>query len=172
MQPSVSAEEEAMSQIIPYLWFNDEAEEAAKFYVSVFKDAKIDNVSRYTEAGPLPAGTAMVVEFQIYGQDVMALNGGTPSAADGQPPIALFVSCDTQAEVDVLWDKLSDGGRKLQCGWLVDKYGVSWNIVPAGLGDLLGSDDTEKQQRAMKAMLQMEKLDINELRRAYEGVAS
>jgi predicted 3-demethylubiquinone-9 3-methyltransferase (glyoxalase superfamily) len=161
-----------MSQIIPYLWFNDEAEEAAQFYVSVFRDAKIDNINRYGDAGPLPSGTAMVVQFQVYGQDLMALNGGSPGAAEGQPPVSLFVSCETQAEVDTLWDKLSSGGRKLPCGWLVDKYGISWNIVPEGLGDLLGSDDTEKQQRAMKAMLQMEKLDINELRKAYEGVAS
>lgn len=161
-----------MSQIIPYLWYENQAEEAVKFYVSLFKDSKIDNISRYTDAGPLPSGTAMVVEFQLLGQDLMALNGGSPSGANGQPPVALFVSCDTQGEVDALWDKLSAGGRKLPCGWLVDKYGISWNIVPAGLGGLLGSDDSEKQQRAMKAMLQMEKLDINELRRAYDGVAS
>lgn len=161
-----------MSQIIPYLWYDDEAEEAVQYYVSIFKDSKIENISRYGEAGPMPAGTAMTVEFQIYGQDMLALNGGSPSAANGQPPVALFASCDTQDEVDDLWEKLSAGGRKLQCGWLVDKYGITWNIVPAGIGELLGSDDTEKQQRAMQAMLKMEKLDINELRRAYEGVAS
>lgn len=161
-----------MSQIIPYLWYDDEAEEAVRYYVSIFKDSKIENISRYGEAGPMPAGTAMTVEFQIFGQDMLALNGGSPSAANGQPPVALFASCDRQDEVDDLWEKLSAGGRKLQCGWLIDKYGITWNIVPAGIGELLGSDDTEKQQRAMQAMLKMEKLDINELRRAYEGVAS
>jgi predicted 3-demethylubiquinone-9 3-methyltransferase (glyoxalase superfamily) len=159
-----------MSQIIPYLWYENQAEEAVRFYVSLFKDSKIDKISRYSDAGPMPSGTAMVVEFQLLGQDIMALNGGSASQMEGQPPIALFVNCDTQAEVDALWDKLSAGGRKLQCGWLVDKYGISWNIVPSGLGELLGSDDTEKQQRAMNAMLKMEKLDIVELRKAYEGV--
>ena len=107
-----------------------------------------------------------------FGQDFMALNGGPAGTLEGQPPISLFVSCETQAEVDTLWDKLGEGGRTLQCGWLVDKYGFTWNIVPQGLADLLGSDDTERQQRAMKAMLQMEKLDINELRRAYDGVGA
>jgi predicted 3-demethylubiquinone-9 3-methyltransferase (glyoxalase superfamily) len=161
-----------MSEIIPYLWYENQAEEAVTLYVSLFKDSRIENISRYGEAGPLPSGTAMTVEFKLLGQDFMALNGGTPSGANGQPPVSLFVSCDTQREVDDLWEKLSAGGRKIQCGWLVDKFGVSWNIVPAGLGELLGSGDFEKQQRAMKAMLQMEKLDINELRRAYEGATS
>ncbi len=161
-----------MSQIIPYLWFENQAEDAAKFYVALFKNSKIENISRYTDAGPMPSGTAMVVEFQLLGQDFMALNGGSPSQTNGQPPVALFVNCDTQSEVDALWEKLSAGGQKLQCGWVVDKYGISWNIVPAGLGELLGSDDSEKQRRAMKAMLEMEKLDIDELRRAYDGVAT
>lgn len=158
-----------MSQIIPYLWFDKDAEDAAKFYVSIFKDSKIDNVSRYGDAGPLEAGLAMTVEFQLLGQDVMALNGGSAPSADGQPPVSMFVSCDSQAEVDDLWEKLSAGGKKIQCGWLVDKYGISWNIVPAGIADYLGGDDEEGRDRAMKAMLQMEKLDIDELRRAYEG---
>ncbi|MEO9169668.1 MAG: VOC family protein [Candidatus Baltobacteraceae bacterium] len=156
-----------MQKIVPFLWFEDKAEEAANFYVSIFKNARIDNVSRYGDAGPGPAGSAMVVEFQLEGQDFMALNGGQPNAAS--PAIALFVNCETQAEVDALWDKLSEGGAKLQCGWLSDKYGFSWNIVPVGLADLVGGPDPEKAQRAMKAMLQMGKLDIDALRRAYEG---
>jgi len=158
-----------MSQIIPFLWFENKAEEATNLYVSIFKNSKIDNISRYGDAGPGPSGSVMTVEFQLEGQEFMALNGGEPSSSQGLSPIALFVSCETQDEVDALWDKLAEGGQKLQCGWLRDKYGIPWNIVPKGLGELLGSDDTERQQRAMKAMLQMEKLDINELRRAYEG---
>ncbi|MBV8340576.1 MAG: VOC family protein [Candidatus Eremiobacteraeota bacterium] len=161
-----------MPQITPFLWFENKAEEAAKFYVSLFKNSKIQNISYYSDAGPGPAGTAMVVEFALDGQDFMALNGGPTGSVEGQPPISLFVSCETQDEVDKLWDKLGEGGRTLQCGWLVDKYGFTWNIVPQGLADLLGSDDAERQQRAMKAMLQMEKLDINELRRAYDGVGA
>ncbi len=158
-----------MSQIIPFLWFENQAEEAANFYVSVFQNARIDSISRYGEAGPGPEGLAMVVEFHVNGQDVMALNSRVPANAEGPAPIAMFVSCDTQDEVDALWDKLSAGGAKQQCGWLKDKYGIPWNIVPRGLGDLLGSDDRERAQRAMRTMLEMEKLDINELRRAYDG---
>jgi predicted 3-demethylubiquinone-9 3-methyltransferase (glyoxalase superfamily) len=160
-----------MSQIIPYLWFANQAEEAATFYVSVFKNSRIDDISRYGEAGPGPQGLAMVVEFQLNGQDFMALNGMVPAGSEGQAPIAMFVSCDSQDEVDGLWDKLSGGGIKLQCGWLKDKYGIPWNIVPKGLGELLGSGDRERAQRAMQAMLEMQKLDINELRRAYGGAA-
>lgn len=159
-----------MQKIIPFLWFNDKAEEAANFYISIFKNARIESVSRYGEAGPGPNGAAMVVEFQLEGQDFMALNGFQPSSALPETGgIALFVSCQTQAEVDDLWDKLSAGGGKGQCGWLRDKYGFNWNIVPEGLSDVLGGSDPVKAQRAMKAMLQMEKLDIAALRRAYEG---
>jgi predicted 3-demethylubiquinone-9 3-methyltransferase (glyoxalase superfamily) len=161
-----------MSQIIPYLWFEHQAEEAVNFYVSVFKNSHIDNSSRYGEAGPGPEGLAMVVEFQLNGQDFMALNGTVPAGSEGQAPIAMFVSCDTQDEVDTLWDELSAGGAKLQCGWLKDKYGIPWNVVPQGLGELLGSDDRERAQRAMQAMLAMQKIDINELRRAYDGAAA
>jgi len=150
------------------LWFDDKAEEAANFYVSIFKTSRIQNVSRYGDAGPGPSGSAMVVEFELEGQDFMALNGGDSSQMSGSA-IALFVNCETQAEVDRLWEKLSEGGEKLQCGWLKDKYGFSWNIVPIGLSDLIGGPDPVKSQRAMKAMLQMEKLDIDELRRAYNA---
>ena len=160
-----------MPQIMPYLWFAREAEDAAKFYVSIFKNSKIEDVSRYTDAGPGPSGSAMTVRFTLDGQEFLALNGGEPAISQGQPPVSLLANCETQGEVDKLWDKLSEGGRKLPCGWVVDKFGITWNIVPDGLGDLLSSDDTERQQRAMKAMLKMEKLDINELRRVYEGVA-
>ncbi len=159
-----------MQKIVPFLWFNDNAEEAANYYVSIFKNSKIDNISRYGEGGPGPSGAAMVVEFQLEGQDFMALNGFQPAeTSEGMAPIALFVSCETQAEVDALWDNLSEGGEKLPCGWLKDKYGFSWNIVPVGLVDLVGGPDPEKAQRAMKAMMQMGKLNIDELRRAYDG---
>jgi predicted 3-demethylubiquinone-9 3-methyltransferase (glyoxalase superfamily) len=157
-----------MQKIVPFLWFDDKAEEAANFYVSIFKTSRIQNVSRYGDAGPGPSGSAMVVEFELEGQDFMALNGGDSSQMSGSA-IALFVNCETQAEVDRLWEKLSEGGEKLQCGWLKDKYGFSWNIVPIGLSDLIGGPDPVKSQRAMKAMLQMEKLDIDELRRAYNA---
>lgn len=157
-----------MQKIVPFLWFNDNAEEAANFYVSLFKGSKIDSISRYGEAGPGPDGAAMVVEFELEGQEFMALNGFQPQP-DASPAIALFVNCETQAEVDALWDKLAEGGQKLQCGWLRDRYGFSWNIVPAGLSDLIGGPDPVKAQRAMAAMLQMEKLDIDELRRAYDA---
>jgi predicted 3-demethylubiquinone-9 3-methyltransferase (glyoxalase superfamily) len=160
-----------MPKIMPYLWFATEAEDAAKFYVSTFKNSKMGNVSRYTKAGPGPVGSAMTVEFNLDGRELMALNGGEPPSSQGQPPISLLANCDTQEEVDALWDRLSEGGKKLPCGWLVDKFGIAWNVVPNGIGELLGGADTERQQRAMQAMLKMEKLDINELRRAYEGVA-
>ncbi len=160
-----------MSQIIPYLWFENQAEQAVTFYVSIFKNSRIDDISRYGEAGPGPEGLAMVVEFQLNGRDFMALNGTVPAGSEGQAPIAMFVSCDTQDEVDELWDKLSAGGSKLQCGWLKDKYGIPWNIVPQGLGELLGSADRDRAHNAMQAMLKMDKLDMNELRRAYDGIA-
>jgi predicted 3-demethylubiquinone-9 3-methyltransferase (glyoxalase superfamily) len=160
-----------VTDITPFLWFNDQAEEAAKYYVSIFNGAKITNVSRYGEAGPGPKGAAMMVEFQLQGQDFMACNSFM--AAEPLPSIggvALFVSCESQAEVNHLWEMLSEGGEKGQCGWLKDRYGFSWNIVPQGLGELIGNDDPEVSQRAMKAMLQMAKLDIDALRLAA-GVA-
>ena len=157
-----------MQKIIPFLCFDDKAEEAATFYVSIFKNSKIESVSRYGDAGPGPSGSAMVVEFQLEGQDFMALNGLEPNTS-APAPIALYVNCETQAEVDGLWDKLSQGGEFLGCGWVKDKYGFSWNIVPSGVGELVGSDDPVKSQRALKAMLEMQKLDIDELRAAYNG---
>jgi predicted 3-demethylubiquinone-9 3-methyltransferase (glyoxalase superfamily) len=160
-----------MPSISPFLWFESNAEEAAKFYVSIFKNSKIENVSHYGDAGPGPAGSVMTVDFQLDGQDFTAINAPSDPAQDKdtwyQGKIALFVSCETQAVVDDVWDKLSEGGEKLPCGWLRDKYGFAWNIVPQGLGDVLGGPDPQRSQRAMKAMLQMQKLDIDELRRVY-----
>lgn len=154
-----------MQTIVPFLWFRDDAEEAVKFYVSIFKNSKIENLTRFGEIGPGPVGSVMTIEFQLEGQDFMAVNGGAVSGegSEDTPPrgaIALFVNCETQAEVDRLWEKLSNGGKEIQCGWVKDKYGFAWNIVPVGLSDVLSDE------RAMKAMLQMKKLDINELRRA------
>jgi predicted 3-demethylubiquinone-9 3-methyltransferase (glyoxalase superfamily) len=166
-----------MQTITPLLWFEGRAEEAARFYVSIFKDSAIGNVSRFGEAGPGDTGSVMLVEFRLAGQEFMALNSGSNdveaagTAAIAPGAIALFVSCETQAEVDRLWERLGEGGEIIQCGWLKDKYGFAWNIVPQGLADLLGSPDREKADRAMLAMLQMKKLDINELRAAYEGKA-
>lgn len=161
-----------MQKIMPFLWFDGNAEEAASFYVSLFKNSKVGDISRYGEAGPGPAGSAMVVEFQLDGQDFMALNGGktdTPFSGPAPGAIALYVNCETQAEVDRLWEKLSEGGKKIQCGWLTDKYGFNWNIVPVGISDYIAGPDPAKAKRAMEAMMQMEKLDIDALRRAYEG---
>ncbi len=163
-----------MPSITPFLWFTGQAEEAANFYVSVFKNSRITDVSRYGEAGPGPLGSVMTIEFELDGQSLMAINDAQesppkPSEDFAQGKIALFASCETQAELDELWDKLSEGGKKLPCGWLQDRYGFHWNIVPAGLRDVLGGDDEGGSQRAMRAMLQMSKLDIDELRRVYNA---
>jgi predicted 3-demethylubiquinone-9 3-methyltransferase (glyoxalase superfamily) len=158
-----------MQKIVPFLWFNDRAEEAANFYVSIFKNSRIDNVSRYGEAGPGPAGAVMVVEFQLEGQEFKALNGFQPVAPSANVGgIALMVDCESQDELDALWEKLAAGGEILPCGWLRDKYGFAWNIVPAGILDVIGGPDPKKAQAAMRAMLEMEKLDINALRAAYD----
>jgi predicted 3-demethylubiquinone-9 3-methyltransferase (glyoxalase superfamily) len=162
-----------MASITPFLWFEGDAEEAVNFYVSIFKNSTVDQVTRYGDAGPGPAGSVMTIEFTLDGQELMALNnfGASDGAVDEysfkQGAIALFASCETQAEVDDLWEKLSVGGKKLPCGWVTDKFGFAWNIVPKGLVDVLGGPDEERSQRAMKAMLQMSKLDIDELRRVY-----
>jgi predicted 3-demethylubiquinone-9 3-methyltransferase (glyoxalase superfamily) len=163
-----------MPSIMPFLWFNGRAEEAAEFYVSIFKNSKITEVSRYGEAGPGATGSVMTVEFELDGQPLLAINAPTsdpqvPSDNFSQGKIALFATCETQAELDQLWDKLSEGGKQLPCGWLADRYGFAWNLVPPGLRDVLGGEDEERSQRAMRAMLRMGKLDIDELRRAYNG---
>ena len=163
-----------MPSITPFLWFEGQAEEAADFYVSVFKNSKITDVSRYGEAGPGPAGSVMTIDFELDGQPFMAINApmgdpAVPGENFSQGKIALFVSCPTQAEVDELWDKLAEGGKHLPCGWVADRYGFAWNIVPQGLREVLGGDDEARSQRAMHAMLQMGKLDIDELRRVYNA---
>jgi predicted 3-demethylubiquinone-9 3-methyltransferase (glyoxalase superfamily) len=150
-----------MQKIATFLWFDTEAEEAANLYVSVFKDSRIVNVSRYGEADPGPKGQVMSVTFELAGQTFLALNGGPQFKFT--PAISLFVNCESQAEVDELWEKLSAGGRKDRCGWLQDKFGLSWQIVPTVLGRLLGDPDRQKAGRVMQAMLQMEKLDIARL---------
>ena len=155
-----------MQKIAPFLWFNNNAEEAANFYTSIFKNSKIVNIARWGEGGPGPKGTVMSATFELEGQEFMALNGGpqfTFSAA-----ISFFVKCETQQEVDELWEKLSAGGKKERCGWLKDKFGVSWQIVPTVLGKMLHDKDAERSKRVMNAMLQMDKLDIKGLQRAYE----
>jgi predicted 3-demethylubiquinone-9 3-methyltransferase (glyoxalase superfamily) len=152
----------SMQKITPFLWFDGKAEEAMHFYTSIFKNSKPGTVTRYGEAGPGPKGTVMSVTFQLEGQEFYALNGGPHFTFS--PAISFFVSCETQEEVDELWQKLSAGGEKQQCGWLRDKYGVSWQIVPTILGKLLADKNAEKSRKAMKAMMQMHKLDIKKLK--------
>ena len=156
-----------MQKITPFLWFDDKAEEAANFYVSLFKNSKIDNVSRYGDAGPGPKGKVMTVTFQLNGQQFTALNGGP--LFKFTEAISLLVNCESQQEVDELWEKLSAGGQKSRCGWLKDKYGLSWQIIPSALGKLMSDPDREKAGRVMKAMLQMDKIDIAALEKAAAG---
>jgi len=153
-----------MSEITPCLWFDTEGEDAAKFYTSVFPNSKILHVARYGSAGPRPEGTVMNVDFELNGQEFMALNGG-PEFTFSEA-ISFQVSCKTQDEVDTYWSRLSEGGEEGPCGWLKDKYGVSWQIVPTALAELLTDPDPEKSQRVMSAMLKMKKIEIDELERA------
>jgi predicted 3-demethylubiquinone-9 3-methyltransferase (glyoxalase superfamily) len=155
-----------MQKITPFLWFDGNAEEAMNFYTSVFKNSKVVNVRRYGEAGPGPKGTVMTGSFQINGQEFYALNGGPKYKFT--PAISFFVNCETQPEVDELWEKLSAGGRKDKCGWLTDKFGLSWQIIPSALGRMLGDKDPKKANRVMQAMLQMDKIDIKKLKQAYD----
>ena len=155
-----------MQKITPFLWFDGKAEEAMNFYVSLFKNSKVVSVTRYGEAGPGPKGTVMSAIFQLDGQEFYALNGGPMFTFS--PAISFFVKCETQAEIDELWEKLSAGGEKQRCGWLKDKYGLSWQIIPPALGEMLQDKDAEKSKRVMQAMLQMDKLDINALKQAYQ----
>ena len=156
-----------MQKITPFLWFDGKAEEAMNFYISIFKNSKVGRVTRYGEAGPGPKGTVMSAMFQLEGQEFMALNGGPQFRFT--PAISFFVNCETQQEVDELWEKLIEGGKKDRCGWLKDKYGLSWQIIPSALGKMLGDKDPEKSKRVMEAMLQMDKIDIQRLQEAYEG---
>jgi predicted 3-demethylubiquinone-9 3-methyltransferase (glyoxalase superfamily) len=155
-----------MQMITPFLWFDNNAEEAAKFYVSIFKNSKIVSVARYGDAGPGPKGTVMTVAFQLEGQEFVALNGGPLFKFN--EAISFVVNCETQAEIDEFWEKLSEGGEKSRCGWLKDRYGLSWQVVPTVLGEMLQNKDPKKSQGVMQAMLQMDKMDIAALKQAYE----
>ena len=161
----------ALQRITPFLWFDDKAEEAAKFYVSIFKDSRIGTITRYDEEGAKaagrPKGSVMTVPFELDGQPFTALNGGPHFQFSGA--ISFVVNCDTQEEVDHFWEKLSAGGREIQCGWLTDKFGVSWHVVPTMLIEMLQDKDPEKAKRVMAAMLKMTKIEIAPLKRAYEG---
>ncbi len=156
-----------MQKITPFLWFDHQAEDAMNFYTSIFPNSKITGVSRYGDAGPGKPGTVMTGSFVLDGQEFTALNGGPEYKFT--PAISFYVNCETQAEVDGLWEKLSAGGEKGPCGWLTDRFGVSWQIIPIALTRLLGDPDPERSQRVMKAMLQMSKIDIAGLERAYNG---
>ena len=155
------------NKITTFLTYDDRAEEAVDFYTSIFDDSRIVSTTRYGPGGPGPEGSLMSATFELAGQEFMALNGG-PSFSFSQG-ISLFVDCETQEEVDELWERLSDGGMPGPCGWLTDRFGVSWQVIPRALGELLGAEDREKSQRVMQAMLQMSKIEIEELRRAAES---
>jgi predicted 3-demethylubiquinone-9 3-methyltransferase (glyoxalase superfamily) len=157
-----------MQKITPFLWFDNQAEEAARFYVSLFKNSRIGEVSRYGEAGPGPKGQVMVIAFELDGVKFTALNGGPVFKLT--EAFSLQVDCQDQAEIDRLWERLTaDGGEPSRCGWLKDRFGLSWQIVPANLGQLIGGDDPAKASRAMQAMMQMGKLDIAALEAARQG---
>jgi predicted 3-demethylubiquinone-9 3-methyltransferase (glyoxalase superfamily) len=162
-----------MQTITPFLWFDNQAEEAARFYTGIFKNSKIGTVARYGDAGANISGqrkgTVMTVDFRLDGQEFIALNGG--SLFKFTEAISFVVNCQRQKEVDYYWEKLSKGGKKGRCGWLKDKFGVSWQVVPTGIGQLFGGRDPKKSERAMQAMLKMSKLDVAALKKAYEGKA-
>jgi predicted 3-demethylubiquinone-9 3-methyltransferase (glyoxalase superfamily) len=155
-----------MQKITPFLWFDTQAEEAANFYVSVFNNSRLVNITHYGEAGPGPKGSVMTVVFELDGQEFLALNGGPQFTFT--EAISFSVDCKTQEEVDEFWEKLSEGGEEGPCGWLKDKYGLSWQINPTILGEMLNDPDPEKSKRVMEAMLTMNKIDIAGLKRAYE----
>lgn len=155
-----------MQKITPFLWFNDNLEQALEFYTATFKDSKVGRVTRYGDAGPGPKGSVMSATFELNGQEFYALNGGPMYSFT--PAISFFIDCKTQEEVDYYWEKLSEGGEKNRCGWLTDKFGLCWQVVPSILGELLGDPNPEKANRVMTAMLQMDKLDIKVLKAAAE----
>ena len=158
-----------MQKIDPFLWFDGKAEDAANFYVSVFREGRILDTKRFPEGGPGEPGSVLTVEFEIFGQRFVALNGGPHYSFT--PAISFFVHCRTQAEVDLYWEKLLDGGTPVQCGWITDKYGVSWQIVPEALDRLMHGPDRESAKRVMQAMLQMVKLDVAALEKAHAGAS-
>ncbi len=153
-------------KIVTFLWFNNNAEEAVNFYTSVFKNSKIGSTRHYGDAGPGPKGSVMIMTFELEGQQFIALNGGPHYQFT--PAISLMVNCETQDEIDELWNKLTEGGKEVQCGWLTDKFGLSWQIVPANIGRFY-SGGAESASRVMKAMMPMKKLDMNVLQAAYNG---
>lgn len=153
-----------MQKITPFLWFDGNAEDAANFYTTVFKDAKIKSINRYPEGSPAPAGSVMTVAFELFGQEFVGLNGGPHFKFT--EAVSFVINCANQAEVDYYWDKLSDGGEIQMCGWLKDKFGLSWQIVPVALPELLGSKDPDKAARATQALMQMKKIDISVLENA------
>jgi predicted 3-demethylubiquinone-9 3-methyltransferase (glyoxalase superfamily) len=155
-------------KITPFLWFNDNAEEAMNYYLSIFKNSKVLSINRFGDAGPGPSGSVMTATFELEGQQFTALNGGPEFGFT--EAISFFVNCETQQEVDELWDRLCAGGEPSMCGWLKDKFGLSWQIIPKALGEMLGDKDPAKAGRAMKAMLQMQKIDVKKLKEAYDGV--
>ena len=154
-------------KITPFLWFNQEAEEAANFYVSLFPNSRIVNVSHYTEAGPREAGMVMTVEFELDGQRFVGINGGPEFTFD--EAVSFQIDCETQDEVDSYWERLTDGGEESQCGWLKDRYGLSWQVTPAGIEELFADPDPARAERAMQAMLGMRKLDLAAMRAAADG---
>jgi len=156
-----------MQRITPFLWFNNNAEEAVMFYTSIFKNSKIGMVARYGDSGPGPKGTVMTAAFTLDGQEFLALNGGPMFKFT--EATSFVVNCQTQEELDHYWDKLSEGGQQVQCGWLKDKFGLSWQIVPTVLGELMKSNDSARTSRVMAALMKMVKLDIEGLQRAYDG---
>ena len=158
-----------MPAITPNLWFDTEAEEAASFYISVFPNSRIVSVAHYTEAGPRPAGSVMTVEFELDGQRFVGINGG-PQFTFSEA-ISLLINCKDQAEIDYYWEKLTDGGEEGPCGWLKDRYGLSWQVVPAGMDEIFSDPDPARAERAMQAMFGMSKLDIAALRSAADDVA-
>jgi predicted 3-demethylubiquinone-9 3-methyltransferase (glyoxalase superfamily) len=157
-----------MQKIVPNLWFDTEAEDAAAFYVSVFDDSRIVNVTHYTEAGPREAGMVMTVEFELDGQRFVGINGGPQFSFD--EAVSFAIECETQDEVDYYWEKLSEGGEEGQCGWLKDRHGLSWQVVPTGMEELFADPDPDRARRAMEAMLKMSKLDVAALRQAADAV--
>jgi predicted 3-demethylubiquinone-9 3-methyltransferase (glyoxalase superfamily) len=156
-----------MQKITPFLWFDDNAEEAVQLYTSIFNNSKTTGVTHYPEEGPGPAGTVMTITFQLDGQEFIALNGGPDYQFS--PAISLFVNCETQEEIDEFWEKLSEGGETLECGWLKDKYGISWQIVPTFVGEMLKAKETDKTHLMLNALWQMQKLDIKRLKAAFDG---
>jgi len=160
-----------MPKITPFLWFDDQAEEAVEFYLSVFPNSRVLQLTRYGEAGPGPTGSVMVIHFELDGNDFMALNGG-PQPFGFDESVSFVVDCKTQAEVDHYWDALSEGGEEIACGWLKDRYGLRWQIVPSEVASLLGDPDTERAARATRAMLAMKKLDIGAMKAAADGLVS